>query len=269
MKLLSKFYVGIIYAFLYLPIAVLIVFSFNDAKSRTVFTDFTFKWYEKLFTDGRIWEALVNTLIIALVATLISTILGTLAALGLHRCRKGKIKALQYSLVYSPLVVPDILLGISLLLLFVYSFSWLNPWLEEQFAFQLELGFTTIIIAHVTFCISYVAMVVLGRLQDFDDSIIEAAQDLGANRCQIFFKIILPVILPGVIAGALFAFTLSIDDFVITFFVKGAGDTTLPIYIQSAMRRGTPAVINALSVVFLILTFLLVFISQKLLEKKK
>jgi spermidine/putrescine transport system permease protein len=166
-------------------------------------------------------------------------------------------------------VVPDILLGISLLLLFVYSFSWLNPWLAEQFAFQLELGFTTIIIAHVTFCISYVAMVVLGRLQDFDDSIIEAAQDLGANRCQIFFKIILPVILPGVIAGALFAFTLSIDDFVITFFVKGAGDTTLPIYIQSAMRRGTPAVINALSVVFLILTFLLVFISQKLLEKKK
>lgn len=112
-------------------------------------------------------------------------------------------------------------------------------------------------------------MVVLGRLQDFDHSLIEAAQDLGANALQIFFKVTLPIIAPAIIAGALFAFTLSIDDFVITFFVKGAGDTTLPIYIQSAMRRGTPAVINALSVVFLILTFILVFTSQKLLEKKK
>ena len=255
--------------FFYAPLLVVSVSSFNVSKYGGRWIGFSLKWYEKLFTDGRIWEALINTLIIALIATFISTILGTLAALGLHRCRKGKIRALQYSLVYSPLVVPDILLGISMLLLFVYSFSWLNPWLEMQFGFRLELGFTTIIIAHVTFCISYVAMVVLGRLQDFDDSIIEAAQDLGANRYQIFFKIVLPVILPGVIAGALFAFTLSIDDFVITFFVKGAGDTTLPIYIQSAMRRGTPAVINALSVVFLVLTFLLVFISQKLLEKKK
>ena len=128
---------------------------------------------------------------------------------------------------------------------------------------------TTIIIAHITFCMSYVTMVVLGRLQDFDSSLIEAAQDLGANSFQTFFKVTFPVISPGVIAGALFAFTLSIDDFVITFFVKGAGDTTLPIYIQSAMRRGTPAVINALSVVFLIFTFILVFISQKLLEPKK
>lgn len=255
--------------FFYAPLLVVGIASFNGSKYGGRWMGFSLKWYEHLFTNGRIWEAFVNTLLIALIATFFSTLLGTLAALGLHRCKKGKIKALQYSLVYSPLVVPDILLGISMLLLFVTSFSRLNPWLEMQFGIRLELGFTTIIIAHVTFCISYVAMVVLGRLQDFDDSIIEAALDLGASRRQIFFKIVLPVIMPGVIAGALFAFTLSIDDFVITFFVKGAGDTTLPIYIQSAMRRGTPAVINALSVVFLVLTFLLVFTSQKLLEKKK
>ena len=254
--------------FFYAPLIIVATASFNASKYGGRWTGFSLKWYQKLFSDYSIWEALSNTLIIALIATFFSTLLGTLAALALHRSR-SKFRGLYYALVYSPLVVPDILLGISLLLLFVSILSVCGAWVEQLTGIKMELGMTTIIIAHITFCMSYVTMVVLGRLQDFDSSLIEAAQDLGANSLQTFFKVTLPVISPGVIAGALFAFTLSIDDFVITFFVKGAGDTTLPIYIQSAMRRGTPAVINALSVVFLIFTFILVFISQKLLEPKK
>lgn len=254
--------------FFYAPLIIVATASFNASKYGGRWTGFSLKWYKKLFSDYSIWEALSNTLIIALIATFFSTLLGTLAALALYRSR-SRFRGLYYALVYSPLVVPDILLGISLLLLFVSILSLCGAWVEQLTGIKMELGMTTIIIAHITFCMSYVTMVVLGRLQDFDSSLIEAAQDLGANSFQTFFKVTLPVISPGVIAGALFAFTLSIDDFVITFFVKGAGDTTLPIYIQSAMRRGTPAVINALSVVFLIFTFILVFISQKLLEPKK
>ena len=250
--------------FFYAPLLFVVIASFNKSKYGGRWSGFSLRWYEELFHTGAIWEALTNTLIIALVATLISTALGTVAALALYR-GKGRLRGLHYALIYSPLIVPDILMGISLLLLFV-SFGAMT---ESLLGFRLELGMTTIIIAHVTFCMSYVCMVVLGRLQDFDYSLVEAAQDLGATPLQTFMKITLPLISPGVIAGALFAFTLSIDDFVITFFVKGAGDTTLPIYIQSAMRRGTPAVINALSVVFLIMTFILVFVSQKLLENKK
>ena len=254
--------------FFYAPLMIVSMASFNSSKYGGRWTGFSLKWYEKLFTDPAIWEALLNTLVIAGTATLLSTVLGTVAALALHRCRKSRWNALHSALVHSPLVVPDILLGISLLLLFVSTFSLLDPWMKAWFGIRIGLGMTTIIIAHVTFCLSYVAMVVLGRLQDFDRSLTDAALDLGATRVQTFFKVTLPVISPAVFAGALFAFTLSIDDFVITFFVKGAGDTTLPIYIQSAMRRGTPAVINALSVVFLIFTFVIVFVCQKLLEKK-
>lgn len=250
--------------FFYAPLLLVVIASFNASKYGGRWMGFSLKWYEALFHTKGIWEALSNTLIIALVATAISTILGTVAALALHRDR-SRLRHVHYALIYSPLIVPDILMGISLLLLFVS----LGAITESLFNFKLELGMTTIIIAHVTFCMSYVTMVVLGRLQDFDYSLVEAAQDLGATPIQTFFKITLPLISPGVVAGALFAFTLSIDDFVITFFVKGAGDTTLPIYIQSAMRRGAPAVINALSVVFLVMTFILVFVSQKLLQEKK
>ena len=254
--------------FLYTPLIIVGIASFNASKYGGRWTGFTFKWYEQLFHSSQIWEALSTTLFIALVSTFFSTVLGVVTALALYRC-KGRIRNLLSALAYSPLVVPDILLGISLLLLFVTLISVCGSWVNRVFGLQLELGMTTIIIAHITFCMSYVTLVVLGRLQEFDRSLIDAAHDLGANAFQTFFKVTLPVISPGVVAGALFAFTLSIDDFVITFFVKGAGDTTLPIYIQSAMRRGAPAVINALSVIFLILIFILVFVTQKLLEKKK
>ncbi len=255
--------------FLYAPLIVVGVASFNSSKYGGRWESFSLRWYEKLFQSEMIWEALANTLIIALIATAISTILGTLAALALYRSR-SKLKGLCNALVYTPLVVPDILMGISMLLLFVLVINTFGIWFEQLTGIHFELGMTTIIIAHVTFCMSYVAMVVLGRLQEFDKSLIEAAQDLGASGLYTFFHVTLPVIMPGVIAGALFAFTLSIDDFVITFFVKGAGDTTLPIYIQSAMRHGKNLpVLNALSVIFLFFTFVLVFITQKLLTTNK
>lgn len=254
--------------FLYTPLILVAVASFNASKYGGRWMGFSLKWYEKLFSDSTIWEALANTLIIALIATFFATLLGTLAALALHRS-KTKLKGIYSALVQTPLVVPDILQGIGLLLLFVLVLETFGEWLRRTFGIEMGLGFTTIIIAHITFCLSYVTMVVLGRLEEFDNSMIEAAQDLGAGGLYTFFRVTLPAIAPAIIAGALFSFTLSIDDFVITFFVKGAGDTTLPIYIQGAMRRGTPAVINALSVIFLIMTFILVFATQRLLTSKK
>lgn len=254
--------------FLYTPLIVVAVASFNVSKYGGTWTGFSLKWYERLFQDNAIWDALVNTLVIALIATFFATLLGTLAALALHRS-KNKLKGVYSALVYTPLVVPDILQGIGLLLLFEIVLSTFGEWMRRTFGIEMGLGMTTIVIAHITFCLSYVTMVVLGRLQEFDRSVIEAAQDLGASGLYTFFRVTLPIISPGIIAGALFSFTLSIDDFVITFFVKGAGDTTLPIYIQSAMRRGTPAVINALSVIFLLMTFVLVFVTQRLLTDKK
>ena len=254
--------------FLYTPLIVVAVASFNASKYGGAWTGFSLKWYERLFQDNAIWEALVNTLVIALIATLFATVLGTLAALALHRS-KSKLIGIYSALVHTPLVVPDILQGIGLLLLFEIVLSTFGEWTRRTFGIEMGLGMTTIVIAHITFCLSYVTMVVLGRLQEFDRSVIEAAQDLGASGLYTFFRVTLPIISPGIIAGALFSFTLSIDDFVITFFVKGAGDTTLPIYIQSAMRRGTPAVINALSVIFLLMPFVLVFITQRLLSDKK
>ena len=251
--------------FLYAPLIVVGVASFNKSKYGGKWEGFSMVWYEKLFHSDRVWEALGNTLFIALIATVISTVLGTLAALALYRMKNKIYKGVYNALVYTPLVVPDILMGMSLLLLFVLyikTFGTLT-------GIPIELGMTTIIIAHVTFCMSYVTMVVLGRLQEFDKSLLEAAQDLGASGLYTFFHVTLPVIMPGVIAGALFAFTLSIDDFVITFFVKGAGDTTLPIFIQSSIKHGRELpMLNALSVIFLILTFILVFVTQILLTNK-
>lgn len=267
----SRFPFGVTLAtliFLYTPLLLVAVASFNASKYGGAWMGFSLKWYVRLFHDRAIWEALVNTLLIASIATVISTVLGVLAALALYRS-KSKLKGIYSALVHTPLVIPDILQGIGLLLLFVTILSMFGDWFKETFGIECGLGMTTIIIAHVTFCLSYVTMVVLGRLQEFDRSMIEAAQDLGAGGLYTFFRVTLPIISPGIIAGALFAFTLSIDDFVITFFVKGAGDTTLPIYIQSAMRRGTPAVINALSVIFLLMTFLLVFVTQHLLTNRK
>lgn len=254
----------VVLIFLYLPFVMVTIASFNASKYGGEWMGFSFKWYQSLFENDAVLDALKTTLFVASVSTVFATILGTMAALALHRS-KSCIRGVYSALVHTPLVVPDILHGVGLLLLFVTA----KQILAYCFGWNIELGMVTIIIAHVTFCVSYVTMVVIGRLETFDDNLIEAAHDLGAGAMYTFFRVTLPMILPGIIAGALFSFTLSIDDFVITFFVKGAGDTTLPIYIQSAMRRGNPAEMNALSVIFLLFTFFFVFITQMLLSHKK
>ncbi len=238
--------------FLYLPLVLVVVDSFNDARFGGVWRGFTLKWYVRLFGDRRIWAATANTLIVAGAATAASLVLGTLAAFALHRHR-GRLQRGHSLLVGLPLIMPDILMGISLLLLFSAS-GW-------------RRGLGTIFIAHVTFCISYVTMVMMARLQDFDFATLEAARDLGASWPQALGKVLLPQLLPGLLAAGLIAFTLSLDDFVITFFVSGSGSATLPLYIYSTMRHGAPALINALSAIFLVLTFVIVIVARNLMEK--
>ena len=236
-------------AFFYLPIAVVVVSSFNGARFGGGFEGPTLDWYRRLFEHREIWPAVMNSLVIAVGATGVSVVLGTGAAIALHRYR-GRLQSAHYALVYTPLVVPEILMGISLLLFFA--------------AIGLELGLFSIFLAHVTFCLSYVAMVVLGRLQDFDDSVLEAALDLGASWWTITWRILLPLLAPGILAGGLLAFTLSIDDSVISFFVAGPGSTTLPIRIYSMIKHGAPPLINALSTILLVVTFVAVWLSQRL-----
>ena len=235
--------------FFYLPVAVMVVFSFNDSRFGGQWRGFTLKWYRLLWSQREIWDSLQNTLVIAVAVTLASVILGTCAGFALHRYQ-GRLQGLHYSLVYTPLVVPDILMGISLLLFFL--------------AVGIPLGLFTIFLAQTTFCISYVAMVVLARLQDFDFSLIEAAQDLGANWWTTARLVLIPLLAPGIAAGALLAFTLSIDDFVISFFVAGPGATTLPIRIYSMIKHGSPTLINALSTILLTITFAGIWFTQKL-----
>lgn len=242
-----------ILVFFYLPIVIVFIQSFNASRFGGTWKGFTFNWYMKLFSDKNIWMALSNTLIIAVCSTLVAVIIGTAAAFALYRY-KSRLQVVHNILVYSPLVIPDILMGISLLLFFI--------------AIGMNLGLVTICLAHVTFSVSYVTMVVLGRFQNFDYSIMEAALDLGATWGTAVRKILIPFLMPGIAAGGLLAFTLSLDDFVITFFVAGPDSTTLPLYIYSMMRHGSPSVINALSVLMVILTFLLVFVIKKLSSKK-
>ena len=255
---------GFVLAFLYIPILLVVVYgfipngismSFFDAQGQ--FIGFTTKWYEQIFTNHYSVKALMQSfwlsLTIAGLATVISCVLGTTAALALHRW-KDRLQSVHYALVYTPLIMPDILIGISLLMLFV--------------AVSVDCGFWTILIAHVTFCVSYVVMTILARLQDFDDRITEAAFDLGAGPWYAFFHVELPILLPGIVAGGLLAFTLSIDDVVITSFVNGAGTNTFPTFVSSMTKhsRNLPAVF-ALSTLMLIFTCALVGISKLLTGK--
>lgn len=246
--------VGIL-LFLYLPMLVVTMNSFNAGRYiGSGWDGFSFKWYIRLIQDQNVISALTNTLIIASGATLVSVILGTLAAFAIHVYEDYLQKVHRFMLI-TQLGIPDILMGISLLLFFV--------------SLNIGLGLMTIFMAHVTFCTSFVAMTVLGRLQDFDFSTIEAARDLGAGWTKIISRVILPQIAPGIIAGGLLAFTISVDDFVITFFVTGPGSTTLSVYIYSMMKHGTPVIINALSVVLLAGTFIMVLAINKFMSVKK
>jgi spermidine/putrescine transport system permease protein len=236
--------------FLFAPLVVLIVNSFNTSRFGGEWEGFTWNWYEKLWAADEVWESLWITVKIAISASLAAMVLGTLAAYALHRFRSW-LQDMHSLLITLPLVMPDILMGMSLLALFILT--------------GVETGLLTIWIAHVTFCLSFVTMVVLGRLQDFDFTLIDAARDLGATRAQAVKKVLLPLLLPGVLAGGLLAFTLSIDDYVITFFVSGPGTTTLPLRVASMMKtsRSLP-VINALSTLLIVSTFLLAALSFRL-----
>lgn len=244
----------LVLAFFYLPIGVLILNSFNGSRFGTTWQGFTFKWYERLLEREDLWVALVNSLQVAAIASIGAMILGTCAAFALHRHR-SRLQTAHELLITMPLVLPEILMGMSLLLLFV--------------SLGIRLSLATVTIAHVTFCISYVTLVVQARLQDFDFQIVDAARDLGASRFQAFSKVLLPLLAPGILAGGLLAFTLSIDDFVVTFFVKGPGADTLPVVIYSMIKKSREfPVINALSTLLLVVTFLAVWASQRLTAEK-
>lgn len=246
----------LVLAFLYAPMFVLVANSFNLANYGERWAGFTLKWYARLFGEAskpgvrEIWAALRQSLFIAGLSTIASMILGTLGAFALHRF-KSWLQRGHSALVHLPLIVPDVLMGISLLLMFV--------------ACGVQLSFTTVLLAHITFCVSYVVLVVLARLQDFDFSVVEAARDLGASGWQVAWKVLLPILAPGILSGGVLAFTLSIDDYVITQFTSGPGVTTLPLRISSMMKtsRELP-LINALSTLLLAATFLAVWGSQRL-----
>ena len=233
----------LIYLFLYAPIAIVIFFSFNAEKSTQNWAGFSTRWYGELLRDQTILDAFYVSLKVGVTATLIATIIGTMTALALSRNRfRGQTVA--DSAIYAATVMPEIVVGVSLLVFFV--------------AAGVGLGIVTIVIAHVAFTISFVTIVVRARLAGMDSSLEEAAQDLGASPVQTFFRVTLPMILPGVMAGALLAFTLSFDDFVITFFVSGVGSSTLPLKIYSMLKFGVTPVINALSTVVVLVTLIII-----------
>ncbi|MCP8968470.1 ABC transporter permease [Ectobacillus ponti] len=247
MKKLLVTYAWLILLFLYLPLLVLAVYSFNDSRINAEWNGFTLHWYADLLQDPAVLEAFLNSLSIAAVTTLAATAIGTACALGLHRY-KQKWRSAFGSLLYLPVLVPDILMGLSLLVLFSQA--------------GMELGKLTIIIAHITFSISFVVIIVSARLAGMGRELEEAAGDLGAAPWQTFRYVTLPVLLPGVLSAALLTFTLSIDDFVITFFVAGPGSTTLPIYIYGMVKRGITPEINALSTLLIVLIALLMLGSE-------
>jgi spermidine/putrescine transport system permease protein len=234
------------YLFLYVPIVILVIFSFNASRYGSVWRGFTLDWYKTLFSNETIVSALRNSMIVAGGSTIVSTVFGTMVALAMERYRFAGKLAFD-ALLYLPIIIPDIAMAVMLLLFFVLV--------------NMRLGLLTIIISHIAFNISFVAVVVRARLAYFDITLEEAAQDLYANEWQTFRRVTLPLIMPGILGGALLAFTLSIDDFVITFFTAGPGSTTLPLRIYSMVKLGVTPEINALSSMMLLFSMVLVFTS--------
>lgn len=254
MKLSSKIYTSLIFIFLFAPILILLVFSFNESKSLSVFSTFSFKWYEELLNDRSTLEAVKNTLILALSATIISTVMGTAAAFGIYRIRKEWQKMLLNTVTNIPMINPDIITGISMMLVFVF--------VGRMFRESTSLNFWTILIAHITFCLPYVIFQVLPKLQQMDGSLIEAAQDLGCPPFKTFFKVTLPEILPGIITGAIMAFTLSLDDFVISYFTSGNDFQTLPIRIYGMTKKTVTPKMYALATIIFFVTLSLLLLNN-------
>jgi spermidine/putrescine transport system permease protein len=242
-----------VYAFLHLPILVLMIFSFNSSKFSVEWRGFTLQWYHRLLERPDILRGLRISLVVGGAATVISALLGTMMALALARHRFRGRRALE-GFLYLPIVTPEIVVGISLLILFALL--------------KLPLGIMTIIIAHVAFCISFVVIVVLARLEGMDQSLEEAAMILGADEITTFWKVTVPQLWPGILAGALLAFTMSFDDYVITSFVSGPGSSTLPIVVYSMVRKNVEPSINAISTIILMVTALLIYGADRLLRRR-
>ncbi len=257
MKRLLEINILLVFLFLYIPILVVVMFSFNSGDQIAVWEGFSLNWYAKLFKNRDVWHACKNSLIIAGVATVISTAIGTAAAFAIEKYR-FRIRTTLTRVLYLPLIIPDIVLAIALLAFYVQVETLLKNYLNVE----IRRGIISVILAHVVFNIAYVTIVVRARLEGYDDTIEEAALDLGANRWQTFWRITFPLIAPGIIGGALLAFTLSIDDFVITFFTAGVGSTTLSVYIYSSLKYGITPELNAISTMLLVnsIVFILLFL---------
>ncbi len=248
---------GLVLLFLYVPIFVLIVFSFNETKSRSVFSGFTLDWYAKLFKNDIIISSLVNTIIIAVVASIAATILGTLAAIGINSMKKLP-KAIVLNITNMPVINPEIVTGVSLMLLFVFFAARMN----------FEFGFVTLLIAHITFDVPYVILNVMPKFKQMDPNLFEAAQDLGCSPFSALYKVILPEIMPGIVSGFLMSFTFSLDDFVVSYFTTGSTSQTLPITIYSMTRRKISPEINALSTLIFIVV-VIVLIVKNIIENRQ
>ncbi|MGX8711239.1 ABC transporter permease [Caproiciproducens sp. R1] len=261
MKTISRIYSAVLFLFLYAPIFVLIVFSFNNSTtmSRSVWSGFSFKWYAQLMQDGMLLNALRNTLVIAVIAAVVSTVLGTAAAIGINGMNKW-MKRMVMNVTNLPMVNPEIVTGVSLMLLFVFFAKGMG---------NVSLGMFSLILAHITFCLPYVILSVMPKLRQMDSHLYEAAQDLGCSPVLAFFKVVLPEIMPGIVTGMIMAFTLSIDDFVISYFTSGTTQT-LPIFIYSMTRKRISPEINALStLLFGTIMALLIIVNLRQSKDKK
>ena len=250
MKHLSKVYTALIFLFLFAPIIILLVFSFNEAKSLSVFSGFSLKWYRELFRDGDTLRSLKNTLILACSSAVIATVMGTAAAVGIHKLRRKYVRAAMDTVTNIPMINPDIITGISLMLMFVFVGS--------RLGLSSSLSFWTMLLSHITFCLPYVILQVLPKLRQMDPALPEAAMDLGCTPLQAFFKVKLHEIMPGVVSGFIMAFTLSLDDFVISYFTQGNGFQTLPIRIYNMTKKTvTPKMYALATIIFFVILFLL------------
>jgi spermidine/putrescine transport system permease protein len=277
----------LVYCFLYAPIIVLIVFAFNSSRTNVIFGGFIsqwgplrmdgstvvqspcgpFHWFCDLAQNREVMNATRNTLTIATISTLVSTVIGTMAALALQRYN-FRLKSFSQLSLYIPIVIPEIVMGIGILVMFSQLFTYLNGALGLVGDARLTMGLPTVVVSHIAFSVPFVTLVVQARLQGFDKSFEEAAMDLGANELITFWRVTFPMILPGVLAGALLVFTLSLDDFVITFFTTGPGSTTLPIYIYGLLRRIVTPQVNALSAVWVMAVFTIVLVLQRLQNRE-
>ncbi len=262
MKKIEKIYTFLIFSFLYAPIVVMIIYSFNGVKSRSVFSGFSLQWYQELFSDSVIMKSLYISLLTALLAALISTVIGTLAAIGIN-ASKGFWKKIYLTVNNIPVVNPDIVSAISLMILFVFVISKFN---------SLEMGFGTLLISHITFCIPYVILEVMPKIKGMDGNIYDAALDLGCPPAKAFIKVVLPQIKPGIITGMLMAFTLSLDDFIISYFNSGSSIQTLPVTIYSMTKKPYSPKINALSTLLFVavmIPLIIINIRQRRDSKQK